>query len=281
MPTQQQVQTTILSAQYKLATLTQRNLTLILNGGMAIRENFINYFRLNLHGLQYQNNRGDYTSSTTVTIYNRLLSLIGIDTNIYSLDPNFQNPSTTIINPVAVVGYNINKYPFSTTDLSPMALFDNYHELYYPLYGNDPVLAMYVITPDYSGEEQTPPVITFATPVDSGTDIVSIQYNFPIGTAGELQMSGKAPNSGGSGSGGSGGSSGATVLTYSQINLQNAGTVDEPNWYLPINLPSGKNPVFVVVNGISIPSELDINISPNRLYGFANNDTQVIKVTII
>lgn len=282
MPTQQQVQTTIQSAQYKLATLTQRNLTLILNGGIAIKENFINYFRLNLHGLQYQNELLDYTSSTTVIIYNRLLGLIGIDTNVYSPDPDYQNPTNPINNIVTVVGYNINKYRFETTDLSPTAIFDNYHELYYPLYGNNPVLALYTENSDYIGEEQTPPIITFATPGDAGTDIVSIRYEFGIGTMGELQMSGKAPSSGGSGSGSSGSGGGTTELTYSQANLINAGTVDEPNWYLPLILPLGKIPIFVTVDGISDGSRwIDLNTNPIKIFGFANNDAQVIKVTII
>lgn len=222
----------------------------------------------------------ELVDDTTIINYNCLLKLLQGFSGAYVIDPEVVIPGQTTIVLSQVVGYNINKYPFVTTDGAPTAIFDNYHELYYPLYGNDPVLAMYVTAPDYSGEEQTPPIITFSTPGDSSSNIASIQYNFPIGTAGELQMSGKAPNSDGSGSGGSGGG-GSTVLIYSQANLQNAGTVDNPNWYLPLTLPVGKNPVFVTVNGISIITEFDTTFTPNRLWGFSNNDTQVIKVTII
>lgn len=229
--------------------------------------------------LTYQIN-ASVNDANTESLYECLLNAISGVTGNYVLDPTVQIPGQTTVVISQVVGYNINKYPFVTTDISPIAIFDNYHELYYPLYGNDPVLAMYVTTPDYAGDEQTSPIITFATPGDSSTDIVSIRYEYPIGTAGELQMSGKAPNSNGTGSGGSGNTP-IPPLTYTQANLLNAGTVDEPNWYLPLSLPTGRIPYFVTVNGINDSSRyIDLNSNPIKVFGFANNDAQTIKVYI-
>lgn len=96
MPTQVQVQNTILSAQYKLATYVNTNLNLINSGNLPQNEDTIDYLNLNLLGLEFQANRPDYVSDTTVTIYNRLLGLIGIDTTNNNLDPNFQNPAQVI-----------------------------------------------------------------------------------------------------------------------------------------------------------------------------------------
>lgn len=232
-----------------------------------------------IRGLTFQIN-AQVNDDNTEALYECLLNIIAGVSGSYIPDPSVQIPGQTTIVVNQVVGYNINKYPFVTTDLSPIAIFDNYHELYYPLYGNDPVLAMYVTSPDYTGEEQTPPIITFSTPGDSSSDIVSIRYEFPIGTVGELQMSGKAPNSGGTGSGGSGNAP-IPPLTYTQANLLNAGSIDEPNWYLPLSLPAGRIPYFVTIDGISDSSKyIDLNTSPIKVFGFANNDPQTIKVYI-
>lgn len=101
MPSQQAIQDTILSAQYKLAILVQDNYDLINSGNPQQNYPLINYLRLNITGLSYQLNRPDYTSSTTLTIYDRLNQIIGFDTTINSLDPNAQIPNTIIqiINP--------------------------------------------------------------------------------------------------------------------------------------------------------------------------------------
>lgn len=41
-------------------------------------------------------------------------------------------------------------------------------------------------------------------------------------------------------------------------------------------------PVFLRINGVSQPGiVLDQTFSPSRIYGFANNDTQTIKITVI
>jgi hypothetical protein len=283
MPTPQQVQTTIQSAKYKLATWTQKNLNLILNGGVAINEQLINYFRLNLHGLQYQQKRADYTSNTTIIIYNRLLGLIGIDTNVYSRDPDYQNPTNPVVNTVTVVGFNDQKYEFDTTVTpdNPQWILANYHANYYPLFGNNPDLAIYIEEGDFVGDEQTPPIIEYAVDGNVNSDILSITYDFPpgVGAKGYVRIAGKAPSSGNSGSSTPGGGN-ASTLTFNQSNLLEDGT-GSGNWYLPLVIGVNQNPIFTTSNGVSLSATYDKTFSPNRLYGFANNDTQVIKVTII
>lgn len=101
MPTQSNVETTILNAEYKLATLVNNNLALINMGGLAIKEQFLTYFNLNLKGLIYLNNQANYVSTTTNTIYDRLNGFIGIPQGAV-IDPSFQNSGITIIiqNPI-------------------------------------------------------------------------------------------------------------------------------------------------------------------------------------
>lgn len=97
MPNLQTYQQTILSASYVAATLVNNNLSLINQGNVPVNEDKINFIRMNVTALQYQMNRPDYTSSTTLTIYDRLNGLIGFDTTVNSLDPNAQIPSTVIV----------------------------------------------------------------------------------------------------------------------------------------------------------------------------------------
>lgn len=96
-PTLETYQQTILSAQYVAATLVSNNLALINSGNLPINQDRITYLELNIYALIYQLNRPDYTSNTTLTLYDRLNGLIGFDTTINSLDPNAQIPGTVIV----------------------------------------------------------------------------------------------------------------------------------------------------------------------------------------
>lgn len=100
-----QIQDTILSAAYKNSLAVQKNYNYIQKGGLPRNEAQINYIWLNIDGLQYLLNLGDYTSPTTVTLYDRLNNYIGFDTNINSLDPYAQIPETVIeiINPASYI----------------------------------------------------------------------------------------------------------------------------------------------------------------------------------
>lgn len=96
MPNQSDIQTTILNGGYSLGILTNNNLTIVNSGGLEINKNFIQWFRLNLQALQDQFNIGDYISSTTQTLYDRINGFVGIPYGA-TIDPNFQAPNTTII----------------------------------------------------------------------------------------------------------------------------------------------------------------------------------------
>lgn len=235
-----------------------------------------------IRALTFQIN-SNVNDDSTQSLYECLLTAIAGFTGTYTRDPEVQIPGQTVITVMQVVGYNINKYPFATHDDTPTVIFDNYQSLYYPLYGNNPVLAMYIKTPDYSGEEQTPPIITFVIPGDDTSGIDSIRYEFAVGTTGEFQMSGKAPGSGSTGVIPPGGGGVVTIpLTFTQANLQNAGTIDEPNWYLPLMLPAGKIVLQVSINNVVYSQPyIDLTSNPIRVFDFSNNDAQTIKVTII
>ncbi len=101
MPSQSAIAATILNASYKLASLTYANYNLVQSGHIAIQLDYMRYFNLNLQGLTYQYDNALYTQGTTVTLYNRLNQLIGIPYGAI-VDPNFQNPNTsiTVISPV-------------------------------------------------------------------------------------------------------------------------------------------------------------------------------------
>lgn len=95
MPTQANVQQTILNGSYSLMKLVDNNLNLVMSGAEAIREGFIQWFQLNLQALTDQYNVSDYTSTTTVTLYDRINKFVGIPYGA-TIDPNFQNPGTVI-----------------------------------------------------------------------------------------------------------------------------------------------------------------------------------------
>lgn len=179
MPSQAAIQQTILNGQYSFATLVNNNYKLIQSGGLAIREGFVNFFGLSLQALIDQYSITDYTSSTTITLYDRINNFVGIPYGA-TVDPNFQNPSIVI---------DVEEPPFA------------------PL-----------------------------------------------------------------------------ILVKSQANLVDAGG---GNYYLPFtdnsNAPiyNGQVPVSVTVNGVSFTFTFDETFTPSRIYGFSNNDTQTIVVTVI
>lgn len=118
MPSQTAIQDTLLSAAYKNALAVQANYNFVLIGGQPKNEPQINYIWLNIDGLQYQFNLGNYNTETTITLYDRLNQYIGFDTNVNSLDPNAQIPGTEIIivNPA---GYISPVDPINWSDFDP------------------------------------------------------------------------------------------------------------------------------------------------------------------
>lgn len=185
MPTLETYQQTILSAQLIQANLLTANLNKVKIGNGDVNYSRIRNFVYNINGLQYQLNRPDYTSSTTLTIYNRLCGLIGVDTTANVIDPNYQAPNTTII----VEGgsgtiVNSNKIPFTNTTTVSLL---NYNTAYKVLYGNNPNIAVWL--DGFVEDTTTPPTITYQDD-DYTKDILSIEWDYAVPVSGYIQISG-------------------------------------------------------------------------------------------
>lgn len=191
MPSLETYQQTILSAQLIMANLLTANLNQVKIGNGDVNYSRIRNFDYNINGLTYQLNRPDYTSSTTLTIYNRLCGLIGVDTTANTIDPNYQAPNTTLI--VTITGgttVNSNKIPFTNT--TNVAL-TNYKVNYKHLYGNNPTLNVYL--DGYVEDVATPPTIEYEDPEDITSDILSVTWDYPVAVSGYIQIIGSPPTS--------------------------------------------------------------------------------------
>lgn len=179
MPNANQVQQSILSAQLKLANLINANTTALMGGILSVEWGYIKRFNRVTKAVLRQYNLSDFTSVNFTIAYDCLLNLIGFDTTVNTIDPNFQNPAFSI-------GITI---PFTPT-----------------------------------------------------------------------------------------------ILNKTQANLIDAGG---GNWYLPYldnsGVPIYNNhvPVFVTTNGVSLVFTFDTTTIIPRIYGFANNASQTITVTVI
>lgn len=94
MATHTAVQNTILSASYLAATLTNKNLQQLNVGNAEVDWTLIRKLVRNTEALTIQYNWGVYSS---LTLYDCLNDLIGFDTTVNSIDPNYQPPSGSII----------------------------------------------------------------------------------------------------------------------------------------------------------------------------------------
>lgn len=97
MPTQTQIQNTLLSARGILANLALANLSQLRVGNNEVKWAEPRRFMRNILALQAQLNFGDYTSTQTLQLYDCLNTLIGIDPAVNTIDPNYQPPSGEII----------------------------------------------------------------------------------------------------------------------------------------------------------------------------------------
>jgi hypothetical protein len=194
MPTETDIERTILNGSYALGTLTSNNYNLINRGALPVRENFIQFFRLNLQALEDQYELGDYTSSNTVTIYDRINSFIGIPANA-TLDPNFQNPGivynvTTVIQATG----NFTRIPFNGVTNVSLA---NFQSTYALIYGSDAIVTIWVTTDNFATVQQdtgTVPTIT-----NLGGDINKpndYEWVYPFATSGYIQINGFTPQGG-------------------------------------------------------------------------------------
>lgn len=96
MPTQLQIQNSILSGQLLAANISDAN-RVQLQGANEVDWGFADSLLRNVAALQRQYNLNDYTSDGTLAVYECLNSLIGYDPEVNVIDPNYQPPSGVII----------------------------------------------------------------------------------------------------------------------------------------------------------------------------------------
>lgn len=195
MPSQTQVQQTILSAQYKLAKYQQSNLALVNAGSLPKKVCTIDYLNLNTLGLTYRANIGDYTSSLSETLYDRLLGLIGIDTTANVLDPNYQNPTSPIIVPgQSAFGFVKSGNIVFTNQIS--ITLSNWQTIYAPYYGQSPEILLFTTQGGIDQQDtQTQIIPTYSSGPTSLLE--SITWTYPIATTGYYTISGQIPTTGG------------------------------------------------------------------------------------
>lgn len=179
MPTLDTYQQAILSAQLIAANLCTANLNQIKVGNSDVSYNRIKLFQYYTVGLGFQLNQLDYTSSTTLTIYDRLSSLMGLDTTANVIDPSYQAPNTTII--VEGGGGTAKSEPIYFTNQTTVTI-TAYQNTYAPQFGNSPVLQIYVSNGDgtYSQDTGTTPTITYVGGIiANGINTITWSYGLP------------------------------------------------------------------------------------------------------
>jgi len=96
MPTQSEIQQTILSAQLIAANKTEANRITLAGGALSAKWGFIRRITRLCIAVLRQYNLQDYTSTNFLIVYDKLVTAIGVDTTVNTIDPNFQNPAFTI-----------------------------------------------------------------------------------------------------------------------------------------------------------------------------------------
>ncbi len=114
MPNQADTQQTILNGEYSLGVLTNNNVDIVNMGGLPIRSAYIQWFRLNLQALQDQFGIGDYVSTVTTTLYDRINGFVGLPYNA-ELDPNYIQSGLVINVDETVINTPIVQVPFTNT----------------------------------------------------------------------------------------------------------------------------------------------------------------------
>ena len=97
MPTQTDIQNTLLSASLQMANLCTANLAQLNVGNDTVDWSQIRRLSRNINALQYQFDTQQYDVTQTLQLYDCLNSLIGYDTAVNSLDPNYQPPAGEIV----------------------------------------------------------------------------------------------------------------------------------------------------------------------------------------
>lgn len=282
MATTDQIQAAVNNGRLYVIQLLKKQLVLFKNGTGSVSE-ILPITRL-IRGLQFQLNAAINDERTSV-LYNCLIRSLGGFAGNYQIDPDVSISGQTTVVVSVIAGYNSDMIRLTSTEESPAIQIADYQGGFVPgfggtwvsRYGNNPELALYsnqgVLL---VGDEQTPPNRTYAVANDPTSNLLSILYDFGLPQDVYLQISGQGQSS-------TTVSSGGVIppaLTFNESNLvQDA----DDSWYLPLIISPLRDVAVVTSNNVTV-SGWTYNRSdyaPGRIYGFANNDTQTIKVKII
>lgn len=132
---------------------------------------------------------GDYVSDDAVLFYNQLLGIAGTNHSDATIDPNAQIPNI-IIN-VNTMGSNVNSTTIPFTNQTTISI-TGYQSTYYPSYGNNPVVSMWIANGDGSYNEDTGNVPTIVR--DGSGNIQSITWGaYPVNVSGYVSLLGVQP----------------------------------------------------------------------------------------
>jgi hypothetical protein len=193
MPSQAQLQATILTAQLKLANIVLTNVNAEKGGNTAVNWWPAQRFSLNIKALLRQYTLGDYTSASLQAVYRCVTTLIGFDATLNQIDPNYQSSGNTIIIETTGNFTQSDRIPFGPVN---SLVIDNWVTNYYPIYGDNPEVQIFIgnATDGYQQDEQTTPVPAFP-----GNDITqrlqSLTWTWGVATSGYYIISGKKPSS--------------------------------------------------------------------------------------
>jgi len=194
MPSAQSIENTLLSASLLMANQCTANLVQLSVGNDELSWASIRRLNRNINALQYQYNTGQYDATATVTVYNCLNSLIGFDTTINNLDPNFQN-STVVYDVTAVTNAQANYDRIIFGNVDTVSLSD-FQATYVDRYGDNAIAELFVTTDAFATVQQD--TGTVPTIVNLGGDINkpdSYTWTFGIPTTGYIQITGFVPES--------------------------------------------------------------------------------------
>lgn len=183
--TLQEIQDKVNIASLYAIEKTSEQLSLMRKGCGSMKE--VNGLKRLIRALTFQLN-AEVIDKDTLSLYKCLINALGGFGATYTIDPNVVIPGKEII--IIDEGlYNDGKIPFNT-DILTLA---DYQSIYYPLYGNNPNIAVYTGAGGvYTQDTGTVPTITY---VDGNISlgIEEITFSFPFPTQGYIQISGKQP----------------------------------------------------------------------------------------
>lgn len=160
-------------------------------GEQAYVDKLLSIQRL-ITGLTFQIN-ANINDLRTLKLYTCLENMIAGVTGTYVLDPDVVNPGYPLPPVVIIQQLNFGKIPFATTDEDPVLTVAAYQTNYAPLYGNNPIINLYQDSGiPFPKDMQVPDTLDYQDG-DPTKNLLSISWDFAIGTTGYIQIVGQ-PN---------------------------------------------------------------------------------------